>query len=522
MLNRTLILLICSMIFTACLNNKLSAREWSDEVQMTDAGDNFLDSRYLGVVTDSRDNLHVIYSYQGFREEGYSIAQAVYQRFTRHGVSIGDPILLGEMIGIEDSTSLPYNIACCPEDNISIRWGISRGSQRITQFDADGEVVLNGVILEGLWENGLNNLGPAMSLDSQGNFIFTQYMHGYWNPELEDTVDYAYLYYTRYDRRCHQIGVTDTLWEEPHGEDWRSWNEVLRHHITVGEGDTMHFAWEILEEDNSHSVHYCKVDPDGNRIIDDFVFPQMDRHRLLNCSGLGLDPEGNPIFHLTTPDSLYVVKLGHDTGEIFRTVTGRLSQNRFPGWGFIDPNGDSYVMAEYYREFDNNRHGRYLGYTMVNTDGVVLDSVECINDDVWSNPRVARFSDGGVGVVWNKYVGRISDLYIQYSIEREDVITIPFQSLPGSFQLHPPYPNPFNPSTRVEFDAPMSGAYTLNILDLNGRLLDCRQFRLASPSAVSLFWDGTDASGTQVPAGTYILNVEGRGVNLSTNAVFMK
>lgn len=43
--------------------------------------------------------------------------------------------------------------------------------------------------------------------------------------------------------------------------------------------------------------------------------------------------------------------------------------------------------------------------------------------------------------------------------------------LPREFALHPPYPNPFNPSTSITFDLPRNSELTVEIYDVSGRLV---------------------------------------------------
>jgi len=43
--------------------------------------------------------------------------------------------------------------------------------------------------------------------------------------------------------------------------------------------------------------------------------------------------------------------------------------------------------------------------------------------------------------------------------------------LPESFQLHPAYPNPFNPSTALSLDVARAGDYQLEVFDVTGRLV---------------------------------------------------
>jgi hypothetical protein len=79
--------------------------------------------------------------------------------------------------------------------------------------------------------------------------------------------------------------------------------------------------------------------------------------------------------------------------------------------------------------------------------------------------------------------------------------------LPISFALHPAYPNPFNPSTTIEFDLPEASWVRLTIYDVMGR--EMKRWQTAErPGYKSIVWQGVDANGQLVPTGMYIFRLE--------------
>jgi PKD repeat protein len=81
-------------------------------------------------------------------------------------------------------------------------------------------------------------------------------------------------------------------------------------------------------------------------------------------------------------------------------------------------------------------------------------------------------------------------------------------SLPTEFALHPPYPNPFNPSTTIGFDVPQAGNIRLTIYDALGRLVE------------SLVPDGVGAGTGQWSAGRY--NVTWEAKDLPSGVYFVR
>jgi len=81
--------------------------------------------------------------------------------------------------------------------------------------------------------------------------------------------------------------------------------------------------------------------------------------------------------------------------------------------------------------------------------------------------------------------------------------------LPTSFALHQCVPNPFNPSTMIDFDLPMPAGVDLRIFDVSGRLVRVLlQGEILETGRRSVVWSGTDGAGRLVHSGTYIYRLQ--------------
>jgi len=65
-------------------------------------------------------------------------------------------------------------------------------------------------------------------------------------------------------------------------------------------------------------------------------------------------------------------------------------------------------------------------------------------------------------------------------------------------------PNPFNPTTRLDFVLPAAGPATLRIHDVRGRAVRTLWHGRLAAGPHSLTWDGADAAGRPLPSGTYL------------------
>jgi hypothetical protein len=75
------------------------------------------------------------------------------------------------------------------------------------------------------------------------------------------------------------------------------------------------------------------------------------------------------------------------------------------------------------------------------------------------------------------------------------VVTTPIR-LPGEFVLHGNYPNPFNPSTTIEYSTPREGIVTLQVYDVLGRMVSKTSAGTQSPGTHTIIFNaGTLSSG---------------------------
>ena len=87
-----------------------------------------------------------------------------------------------------------------------------------------------------------------------------------------------------------------------------------------------------------------------------------------------------------------------------------------------------------------------------------------------------------------------------------ELLGLDVDQIPNNFALHNPYPNPFNPRTRITYSVAAYGKVELSIFDLSGRLI--RTLRNA-PMGVGnheVEWDAKDNEGNQVSTGVYLIH----------------
>ncbi len=79
------------------------------------------------------------------------------------------------------------------------------------------------------------------------------------------------------------------------------------------------------------------------------------------------------------------------------------------------------------------------------------------------------------------------------------------EAIPEHFELLPNYPNPFNPTTRIEYKIPKSGHVNISVYNVLGQKIATLVNEEKSPGHYILEWNGLDDSDSPVSANVYFL-----------------
>jgi len=82
----------------------------------------------------------------------------------------------------------------------------------------------------------------------------------------------------------------------------------------------------------------------------------------------------------------------------------------------------------------------------------------------------------------------------------------PADLLPETFALRAAYPNPFNPSTTIQYELPNTTDVTIQIYDLLGRSIWSHGEAFKPAGYYSLVWNGVNQNGKQVASGVYLIS----------------
>ena len=94
--------------------------------------------------------------------------------------------------------------------------------------------------------------------------------------------------------------------------------------------------------------------------------------------------------------------------------------------------------------------------------------------------------------------------------------------LPGTIELFPAYPNPFNSSTQVRFSLPRAERVRLAVYDLVGHQVTVLVDRRLGAGTHRVVWSGVDTSHQPVPSGLYFVRLQAGPVSRTRKVLLLK
>ena len=96
------------------------------------------------------------------------------------------------------------------------------------------------------------------------------------------------------------------------------------------------------------------------------------------------------------------------------------------------------------------------------------------------------------------------------------------ETLPGELSLAANYPNPFNPTTTIQYQLPTRSAIELAVYDLRGALVKILESGVQSAGSHSVVWDGTNSLNQSVGNGVYIYRLKTFDQTISKRMVLIR
>ena len=102
-----------------------------------------------------------------------------------------------------------------------------------------------------------------------------------------------------------------------------------------------------------------------------------------------------------------------------------------------------------------------------------------------------------------------------------DFLNIMDTQVLDNYKVTKNYPNPFNASTRIDYQIPAKGTIELVVCDLMGRMVKEIVIQNQSPGQSSIKWDGKDQFGREVGSGVYLYHLIFNGRMMGKNKMIL-
>jgi hypothetical protein len=96
------------------------------------------------------------------------------------------------------------------------------------------------------------------------------------------------------------------------------------------------------------------------------------------------------------------------------------------------------------------------------------------------------------------------------------------KDIPSEFTLSDNYPNPFNPSTTIEYSIPKAGFVKIQIYNSIGQLINTIENDFRNPCKYRIQWNGKNSLGESMPSGVYFYRMSSNGLTLIKKMVMLK
>lgn len=289
------------------------------------------------------------------------------------------------------------------------------------------------------------------------------------------------------------------------------WNKVTRDTLYVGslsalemalDGSTLYFGsagGQVFRLDNANDFLSFKVNE-----ITALIFPE---NGYVSCVAVNPDDKEHllVVFSNYNIPSIFESK---DGGDTFSDVSGNLEQNP-DGTG----NGSSIRWGEI---IPTNTGNRFLVGT---STGLYSTELLSGNSTVWTKESTDVI--GGAVITMMDY--RVSDGKLAIATHGNGAFTThisDFKQLTKNgegenFELGSVYPNPFEISTKINFNIPEDGIVRIDVFSIKGEHISNLLWAPQFGGANSVTWNGRTNSGTSLSNGIYVYKIQFNGQSKS-------
>ena len=136
----------------------------------------------------------------------------------------------------------------------------------------------------------------------------------------------------------------------------------------------------------------------------------------------------------------------------------------------------------------------------------------------WAGEAIDLTNDGGgIIAVDNGQFGFLRINNVQNTLVNDYI-----DEIPTSYNLYNNYPNPFNPSTTLQYDLSENSFVDVTIYDVFGNVVNNLVFANQTKGFKSVQWNSTNNDGQPVASGIYLYSIKAENFRKTKRMIFLK
>lgn len=180
-------------------------------------------------------------------------------------------------------------------------------------------------------------------------------------------------------------------------------------------------------------------------------------------------------------------------------------------WGTCEASGTGvldYAEVETWMSFMETRKISWCNWSL------------CDKDETSAALKVGASVNGG----WSESMLSASGLLVRNKIifyNDSTTTDVGYNYVPDKFLLYQNFPNPFNPSTTIEYELPVNGNVKIEVYDLLGSKVKTLVNDFEYSGKHSIQWSGISEAGEKVSSGVYLYNLNFDNQTYYKKAIFI-
>ena len=268
------------------------------------------------------------------------------------------------------------------------------------------------------------------------------------------------------------------------------------------------FSFTILDYDKNHEEYNNTFSDDGWPRFDFGISCFIPNNTQFLTTLLEKEPVVND-----NPWALYAISL--ENGECEKLI----SQGS-PYYPTYSPDGKWILYTDINLTYNTTSSGytsdQFFELCVYNVE--TEEIIKLLPDSEYWN-YYGRWSPDGTQICYILRKEDRSELrIIDFEYAEQPIQVSAEEETPDGFKLTGNYPNPFNPSTTIEFTLPEAGFTDLVVYNMTGQKIRELVSQTMTAGIHSVVWDGCDDSGITVSAGMYLTRLR-MGENVQTGSM---